>query len=120
VVSVIANLAVAAVIPAITVVGTAAAALCVLWPAGAQLLIRFTGPELWWLLRVAHWAAGVPGASIGVPSGVVGVGCIAAASIGAVVCWRWRWFRVGVAVAAACLLAWTVSGLSAGHDTIGG
>ena len=64
VVSVAANLAVAVVIPPITVVGTAAAALCPLWPAGAQLLIRFTGPELWWLLRVARWAAGVPGASV--------------------------------------------------------
>ena len=62
VVSVAANLAVAAVIPPITVVGTAAAALCALWPAGADLLIRFTGPELWWLLRVARWAAAVPGA----------------------------------------------------------
>ena len=64
VVSVVANLAVAAVIPPITVVGTAAAALCPLWPSGAQLLIRFTGPELWWLLRVARWAAAVPGASV--------------------------------------------------------
>jgi competence protein ComEC len=120
VVSVIANLAVAAVIPPITVVGTVAAALCPLWPSGGQLLIRFTGPELWWLLRVAHWAAGVPGASIGVPSGLLGVVCVAAAGIAAVVCWRWRWVRIGVGVAAACLLAWTVSGLSAGHDTIGG
>jgi len=120
VMSVAANLAAAAVIPPITVVGTAAAALCPLWPAGAQLLIRFTGPELWWLLRVAKWAAGVPGASIGVPSGLLGVVCVAAAGIVAVVCWRWRWVRVGTGVAAACLLAWTVSGLSAGHDTIGG
>ena len=32
-------------IPPITVVGTAAAALGPLWPGGAQLLIRFTGPE---------------------------------------------------------------------------
>jgi ComEC/Rec2-related protein len=38
VVSVVANLAVAAVIPPITVVGTVAAALCPLWPSGAQLL----------------------------------------------------------------------------------
>jgi competence protein ComEC len=120
VVSVVANLAVAAVIPPITVIGTAAAALCPLWPAGAQLMIRFTGPELWWLLRIAHWAAGVPGASIGVPSGLLGVACIASAGIAAVVSWRWRWVRVGTGVAAACLLAWTVSGLSAGHDTIGG
>jgi competence protein ComEC len=120
VVSVVANLAVAAVIPPITVVGTAAAALCPLWPAGAQLLIRFTGPELWWLLRVARWAARVPGASIAVPSGLLGVVCVAAAGIAAVVCWRWRSVRVGAGVAATCLLAWTVSGLSGGHDTIGG
>ena len=73
VMSVAANLAVAAVIPPITVVGTAAAALCPLWPAGADLLIRFTGPELWWLLRVAHWAAKIPGASLAVPSGLLGV-----------------------------------------------
>jgi competence protein ComEC len=120
VMSVAANLAAAAVIPPITVVGTAAAALCPLWPAGGQLLIRFTGPELWWLLRVARWAASVPGASIAVPSGLPGVVCVAAAGIVAVLCWRWRWFRVGAGVVAACLLAWTLSGLSAGHDTIGG
>jgi competence protein ComEC len=120
VVSVVANLAVAVVILPITVVGTTSAALCPLWPAGAQLLIRFTGPELWWLLRVAHWTAGVPGASIDVPSGLRGVVCVAVAGIAAVVCWRWRWFRIGAGVAVVCLLAWTVSGLSAGHDTIGG
>jgi len=50
-----ANLAVAVVIPPITVIGTAAAALCPLWPSGAQLLIGFTGPELWWLLRATGW-----------------------------------------------------------------
>jgi len=60
-VSVAANLAVAAVIPPVTVVGTAAAALTTLWPAAAAMLIRFTGPELWWLLHVARWAAAVPG-----------------------------------------------------------
>jgi competence protein ComEC len=120
VVSVAANLAVAAVIPPITVVGTAAAALCPLWPAGAELLIRFTGPELWWLLRVAHWAAGVTGASITVPSGLLGVVTVAAAGVTAVVSWRWRWVRVGTCCAATLLLAWTVSGLSGFHDTIVG
>ena len=39
------------------------AALTTLWPAAARLLIRFTGPELWWLVRVAHWNASVPGAT---------------------------------------------------------
>lgn len=120
VVSVAANLAVAAVIPPITVVGTAAAALYPLWPSGAELLIRFTGPELWWLLRVAHWAAGMTGASVPVPSGLPGVITVAAAGIAAVMLWRWRLVRLGTCGAVVCLLAWTVSGLSGAHDTIVG
>ncbi|EUA33258.1 competence family protein [Mycobacterium xenopi 4042] len=60
VVAAVANLAAAPVIAPITVLGTAAATLGVCWPAAAQLLIRFTGPELWWVLGVAHWAALVP------------------------------------------------------------
>ena len=120
VVSVVANVAVAPVIPPITVVGTAAAALCRIWPAGADLLIRFTGPELWWLLNMARWSAAVPGASVPVPSGLPGLILIAAGGIVAVAAWRWRWVRVGVGAAAVCLLAWTVSGLSGGRDTIVG
>jgi competence protein ComEC len=93
VVAVVANLAVAAVIAPITVIGTAAAALSVLWPAGAGLLIRFTGPELWWLLNVARWAAGVPGASVPVPAGPLGALTVAVASVAAAVlsrrCIRW-------------------------------
>ncbi|MGX9792453.1 ComEC/Rec2 family competence protein [Mycobacterium sp. MMS18-G62] len=119
VVSTAANLAVAATIPPITVVGTAAAALAPIWPSAAQLLIRFTGPELWWLLRVARWAAGIPGASVSVPSGLVGVVLVAVGGVVAVVSWRWRWVRFGAAGAVVCLLAWTVAGLSGGHDTIG-
>ena len=86
----------------------------------AELLIRFTGPELWWLLRVAHWAAGVTGASIPVPSGLLGVVIVAAAAVTAVLSWRWRWVRFATWGAVTCLLAWTVSGLSVGHDTIVG
>ncbi len=94
VVAVVANLAVAPVIPPITVLGTAAAALCPLWPAGAQLLIRFTGPEVWWLTSVARWAAGVAGRRrarpVGRSRGVLTVGgrrasCVALAlELGAV------------------------------------
>jgi competence protein ComEC len=109
-----ANLAVAALIAPITVLGSAAGALCLCWPAGAQLLIRFTGPELWWLLRIAHWAASVPAASLPVPSGISGVLVVGAAALLAVVLWRWRWFRAGMAVAATALLAWSLSGLLAG------
>jgi competence protein ComEC len=118
VVAMVANLTVAVVIPPITVIGTAAAALCRLWPSAAQLMIRFTGPELWWLLRVARWAAGVPGASIGVPSGLLGVICVAVASVAAVVAWRWRSVRIATGLTAMCVLAWTLSALSGGHDTI--
>ncbi|KUI25389.1 ComEC/Rec2 family competence protein [Mycobacterium sp. GA-2829] len=115
-VSVLANVVVAPVIPPITVIGTAAAALCQLWPAGAGLLIRFTGPLLWWLLRVAGWAAGVPGASVSVPSGWAGVAAVALGGIGLVVLWRWRWVRVVAGAALLCLVAWTVSG----HAALGG
>ena len=89
VVAVIANLAAAVVIAPITVIGTAAAALAALWPAAAGLLIRFTGPEVWWLLNVAEWSAGVPGASVSVPSGLLGAVTVAAAGVGAVVAGRW-------------------------------
>lgn len=87
-VAVAANLVVAPVIPPITVIGTAAAALCPLWPAGAELLIRFTGPEVWWLLRVAHWAAGLPAASVPVPSGAAGVLTIGIAALGIAAAWQ--------------------------------
>ena len=46
-----------------------------------SLLIRFTGPELWWLLGVTRWAAGVPGATVPVPAGVAGVLVIGLAGI---------------------------------------
>jgi competence protein ComEC len=117
-VAVVANLAVAAMIAPITVLGSAAAVLCVLWPAGGQLLIRFTGPELWWVLSVAHWAAAVPAATVPVPAGVPGLLLVAAVTVLVVVLWRWRWFRMAMgsalAVAFVCLLAWWLSGLGDG------
>ena len=126
-VAVAANLAVAALIAPITVLGTAAAALCVFWQGPAQLLIRFTGPELWWLLRVAHWAAGVPGATVPVPSGMPGALVVGVAGALTVVLWRWRWCRAALCCVLLCLLAWSASGLlvdrgsvalSAARDTI--
>lgn len=95
VVAVVANLAVAAVIAPITVIGSAAAVLSVWWPAGAGALIRFTGPELWWLLNVARWAAGIPGASVPVPEGLLGALIVVAFGVTAIVVSRWwrRWRR---------------------------
>ncbi|MFV0495982.1 ComEC/Rec2 family competence protein [Mycobacterium sp.] len=118
VVAVAANLLVAPVIATITVLGTAAAAWAVLWPGCAGLLIRFTGPEVWWVLRVAHWAARVPGAGVSVPSGVAGLAVVGGATVLILVLWRWHWFRATVlwtAVAVAgTLAAWSVSDAAAG------
>lgn len=114
VVAAAANLAVAAVIPPITVLGTAAAAMASVWPAGTQLLIRFTGPELWWLLSVARWASSVPGSTVPTPSGLAGVVSVAAGGIALSVLWRlgWarRWMGRVLVVAAFGLLAWTLAG----------
>ena len=109
-VAVVANLAVSAVIAPITVLGTAAAVLAPLWPGGAGLLIRFTGPELWWLLRIAGWAGGSPHAAVSVPSGFVGVAIVALGTVAAVVLWRVRWFRIGAGCGGALAVAWVLSG----------
>lgn len=117
-VAVVANLVVAPVIAPITVLGSAAAVLAVCWPAGAALLIRFCGPEVWWVLRIAHWAAGVPGGSVPVPSGVAGLIVVGCGTVAVIALARWQWFRAMLAwaagVAVVCLLAWTVSGAVAG------
>ncbi|WP_156767187.1 ComEC/Rec2 family competence protein [Mycobacterium sp. E796] len=121
-VAVTANLAVAPVIAPVTVLGSAAALLCVAWPAGAQLLIRFTGPELWWVVNVARWSAGVPAATLPVPAGAPGVVLVASATVAVVLVgrlmWRWRWCRRAFGwaggAAAVCALAWSLSGALAG------
>lgn len=110
VVSVAANLAVAGVIPPITLLGTAATGLAAVWPAGAGLLIRFTGPPLWWLLSVARWASTVPGSVVPTPSGLIGVISVAVGGVALTVCWRSRWVRRGLAGLAFGLLAWTLAG----------
>lgn len=88
-VAVAANLAVAPVIPPITVIGSAAAALCALWPAGAEVLMRFAGPEVWWLLSVSRWAVRMPAASITVPSGAAGVLTVVAGALVLAAVWHW-------------------------------
>jgi competence protein ComEC len=114
-----ANLAAAPVIAPITVLGSAAAVLSVLWPPGAQVLVRFTGPELWWVVRVAQWSADAPAATLPVPSGVAGVLLVAGVTaLIAVVVTRLRgrrWFRAAVGLggftAALCAVAWWLSEL---------
>lgn len=110
-VAILANLLAGAVIAPITVLGTAAAALCPLLPGAAGLLIRFTGPELWWLLAVARRAAALPGAAVVVPSGWAGLVLVGAGAVAVVMLWRRPWFRIGAGGVVLCLLAWSVSGL---------
>ncbi|CDP89045.1 MULTISPECIES: ComEC/Rec2 family competence protein [Mycolicibacterium] len=113
-VAVAANLAVAGLIPPITVLGTAAAVCSGIWPDGAQLLIRFTGPELWWLLSVARWASALPAAALPAPSGLAGVVAVALGGVALTVLWRLRWVRRALAVLVFGLLAWTLAGQVAG------
>jgi competence protein ComEC len=39
---------------------------------------------------------------------------VGAGGLLAVLLWRWRWFRAGMAVATCALLSWSLSGLLAG------
>lgn len=118
-VSTLANLAVAVLVAPITVLGSAAAVLCGWWPAAAEMLIRFTGPELWWVCHVAHWAGGVPAATVPVPAGMAGVVGVGAAAVLVVVCWRWRGGRWVLAALALGLLAWSVSEVLTGWAGVG-
>lgn len=115
-VGVLANLAVAVVIPPITLLGTAAAALCPVWPSAARLLIRFTGPELWWLLRVADTGAALPAAAVPVPSGWAGLVLVGGATVATVALWRRRWFRSAGAGGLLGLVAWYLSAALAGQQ----
>ena len=56
-----ANIAAAPVVPIVTVLGTAAAALGPVWEDGAVLLSAACAPALWWLDTVAEVAASLPG-----------------------------------------------------------
>jgi competence protein ComEC len=108
-VAIAANLLVAPVIAPITVLGTAAAALSVFWAGLAQLVIRFTGPELWWLLAVARLSAGIPGATVPVPRGAAGMLVVGFAVVAAALLWRTRWRRGAGVVAGALVLAWSIA-----------
>lgn len=110
VVAVAANLLVAPVIPPITVFGTAAAAVLQVWPAAGRLLIRFTGPEVWWLVNTARWGAGLPGGTVPVPEGPVGVVLVGGVVCAGLVLWRRRTGRVVVTTALLAAVTWAATG----------
>ncbi|HLS00072.1 ComEC/Rec2 family competence protein [Mycolicibacillus parakoreensis] len=106
-----ANLAVAALIAPVTVLGSAAAVLCGPCPTAAAVLIRFTGPEVFWVGAVAHTAGGLAGATLPVPDGTAGALTVAAVSAALLVGWRWRWGRAAVGVGVLAVVAWSLAGL---------
>ncbi|MFD1811217.1 ComEC/Rec2 family competence protein [Rhodococcus gannanensis] len=100
-VAVVANLLVAPVIAPVTVIGATAAVGAAVWVPLGEVAALTTGPPLWWLLRVAREAAGVPGASLAVPSGAAGFVILAgvvAAAVAAVAVRRLRLPALAVAV----------------------
>lgn len=85
VIGIVANIVVAPAVPLITLLGTVAAALSAAAPVVAELMVRFTGPAVWWLVRVAQTCAAVPGATIDVPDGAIGWLLVSAIIAGAAV-----------------------------------
>lgn len=104
-VAVPANLLAAPAVPPATVVGILVG-LCA--PVGlpiAQLLARLAQLPAAWLLLIAHYGAGVPGAQIGWPTGAAGAALALVATAGAAVVLRRRAGRTAAVVALAASLA---------------
>ncbi|MGW5387908.1 ComEC/Rec2 family competence protein [Nocardia sp. NPDC003963] len=108
-VAVAANILVAPVIAPITIGGALAAVAACCWDPLAQLILRTTGPPLWWLLTVATEAAALPGAEVTVPGGSSG-GVLAAVlvAVGTAALRLSRVRRVLVAVALGFLAAYAI------------
>jgi competence protein ComEC len=100
-VAVLANLLAAPAVAPVTVLGVLAAVIAPVSPVPARLLVRLAGPGVNWLVGVAHWGAGVPGAALSWPSGMWGGLAMAAALAGSWFLLRGRRVR---ALAAAVLL----------------
>lgn len=100
-VAVVTNLLAGPAVAPATVLGVLAAVASTVSPALARLLAWLAGPSVRWLVGVAHWGAGVPGAAVNWPAGALG-GLAATVAVGAlfVVC-RSRRLR---ALAAAALV----------------
>ena len=109
-VAVLANLLAGLAVAPITVLGTLAAALTGLCPPVAELLIRFAGPLLWWVLEVAQRAAAIPGASTPLPSGFAGFALVAGLTAAGMAAWRWSWGRRLIGAAVLTVAAWTLAG----------
>ncbi|MGH3630952.1 MAG: ComEC/Rec2 family competence protein, partial [Sciscionella sp.] len=79
-----------------TVFGVLAAAIAPLWLPAAQVVVHLAGPELRWLIEIAHRGARVPAAALPWPSGAGGALLLALILMTLVVLLRLRRTRVVV------------------------
>ncbi|GGK63762.1 ComEC/Rec2 family competence protein [Nocardia camponoti] len=100
-VAVLANALVAPTIGVITVVGAAGALVAWCWGDAAVWLLWCARLPMWWLLTVAEWSAGLPGAVVTVPGGAVGG--FMATGVVVVLIAVLRWSRVRRLLAATAL-----------------
>ncbi|MGV1005157.1 MAG: ComEC/Rec2 family competence protein [Candidatus Nanopelagicales bacterium] len=112
-VSLPANLAAAPVVPAITVLGLAAALLAAPAPGPAGLLVQLAAPLAGYIARVARWAGGLP--TVSWPSGLRGGLLMVLAICGIAGALRLGGRRAGGWLAAAGALAVLVA---SGHPTL--
>ncbi|WP_433802419.1 ComEC/Rec2 family competence protein [Actinomycetospora sp. CA-084318] len=99
-VAVLANLLAAPVVAPATVLGVIAAVVAPWWTWGAHAAVWLAGPEVSWLVWVARRCAGVDGATVSWPGGVLGGLVLAGLVVLGAVALRWRRVRL-VALAAA-------------------
>lgn len=92
-VAVLANLLAAPAVGPVTVLGVLSAVLSPASSVLAQVCAWLATPAVGWLVWVAHWGAGVPGASVTWPSGLAGAALLAAAVVGAALLLRPRRLR---------------------------
>jgi competence protein ComEC len=107
IVAVVANLLAEPVIAPATVLGVLATVTSPMSAGFARFLVWLAGPELEWVLAVAHRAAEVPGAVVEWPSGAVGGLSLAVVTVIALIAARYkrlRWAMVTIAVVAVAVL----------------
>jgi len=104
VVSIVANVLAAPVVPPATVLGVVTALLAGFWPGAAKIPALLAGPEAEWLVLVARHASRVPGAVLPWPSGWWG-GVFALVVLAMLLlAMRKPRFRIGLALVLVCVL----------------
>jgi competence protein ComEC len=92
-IAVVANLLAAPAVAPATVLGVLAAVLSVVSGGAAEVVVRFAGPFVGWLVAVGHHGAALPGAAVPWPAGAAGALLLAAATVGALAFLRLRRLR---------------------------